>query len=124
MRASSMYACMLRRLNLGLALSDKSTVTTTLTINALSALTWLRCIFPQNCNIGSFVCQLPTYREQMLRTSAMLLCVHHSLFEDAEVLIVITQNYDFPNNLEDYVHRIGRTGVSVSPISRYFLGKG
>lgn len=24
---------------------------------------------------------------------------------------LVTQNYDFPNNLEDYVHRIGRTGV-------------
>lgn len=21
------------------------------------------------------------------------------------------QNYDFPNNCEDYIHRIGRTGV-------------
>lgn len=25
------------------------------------------------------------------------------------------QNYDFPNNLEDYVHRIGRTGVGNDP---------
>jgi hypothetical protein len=23
------------------------------------------------------------------------------------------QNYDFPNNCEDYIHRIGRTGVRV-----------
>ena len=23
------------------------------------------------------------------------------------------QNYDFPNNCEDYIHRIGRTGVSI-----------
>ena len=23
------------------------------------------------------------------------------------------QNYDFPNNCEDYIHRIGRTGVSL-----------
>ena len=22
-----------------------------------------------------------------------------------------SQNYDFPNNCEDYIHRIGRTGV-------------
>lgn len=27
--------------------------------------------------------------------------------------VFVRQNYDFPNNLEDYVHRIGRTGVSV-----------
>lgn len=25
---------------------------------------------------------------------------------------VLPQNYDFPNNCEDYIHRIGRTGVS------------
>ena len=25
------------------------------------------------------------------------------------------QNYDFPNNCEDYIHRIGRTGVSLGP---------
>lgn len=25
--------------------------------------------------------------------------------------ILISQNYDFPNNCEDYIHRIGRTGV-------------
>jgi hypothetical protein len=23
------------------------------------------------------------------------------------------QNYDFPNNCEDYIHRIGRTGVGI-----------
>lgn len=23
------------------------------------------------------------------------------------------KNYDFPNNCEDYIHRIGRTGVSI-----------
>ena len=27
-------------------------------------------------------------------------------------LIDVLQNYDFPNNCEDYIHRIGRTGVS------------
>jgi hypothetical protein len=26
------------------------------------------------------------------------------------------QNYDFPNNCEDYIHRIGRTGVSLVAI--------
>jgi ATP-dependent RNA helicase DDX5/DBP2 len=27
-------------------------------------------------------------------------------------LLTSPQNYDFPNNCEDYIHRIGRTGVS------------
>jgi superfamily II DNA/RNA helicase len=40
----------------------------------------------------------------------MLLCVHTFTFSIA--LTMYVQNYDFPNNLEDYVHRIGRTGVS------------
>jgi hypothetical protein len=26
------------------------------------------------------------------------------------------QNYDFPNNCEDYIHRIGRTGVCFSSL--------
>lgn len=25
--------------------------------------------------------------------------------------LIFLQNYDFPNNCEDYIHRIGRTGV-------------
>ena len=32
-----------------------------------------------------------------------------------DCLFVDFQNYDFPNNCEDYVHRIGRTGVSILP---------
>ena len=28
------------------------------------------------------------------------------------LLLTLVQNYDFPNNCEDYIHRIGRTGVS------------
>lgn len=27
------------------------------------------------------------------------------------IYILLYQNYDFPNNCEDYIHRIGRTGV-------------
>ena len=31
------------------------------------------------------------------------------------------QNYDFPNNCEDYIHRIGRTGVSSHDQSRHMF---
>ena len=31
------------------------------------------------------------------------------------LLTAAVQNYDFPNNCEDYIHRIGRTGVSLGP---------
>jgi hypothetical protein len=27
--------------------------------------------------------------------------------------LCFSQNYDFPNNCEDYIHRIGRTGVRI-----------
>lgn len=30
--------------------------------------------------------------------------------------LTIAQNYDFPNNCEDYIHRIGRTGVRLFSI--------
>ena len=35
---------------------------------------------------------------------------YSSMTQDADGLC--SQNYDFPNNCEDYIHRIGRTGVS------------
>ena len=31
-----------------------------------------------------------------------------------DIRIVI--NFDMPNNIEDYIHRIGRTGLSPSPL--------
>jgi len=31
------------------------------------------------------------------------------------------QNYDFPNNCEDYIHRIGRTGVCIGTLLRSLL---
>lgn len=34
-------------------------------------------------------------------------------------MLTVLQNYDFPNNCEDYIHRIGRTGVS----ALYFLSQ-
>lgn len=34
------------------------------------------------------------------------------LSKRAVLTIAGLQNYDFPNNCEDYIHRIGRTGVS------------
>ncbi|KAI0259869.1 hypothetical protein BC834DRAFT_591901 [Gloeopeniophorella convolvens] len=39
-----------------------------------------------------------------------LLCLRPSDVKDVGYVI----NYDFPNNCEDYIHRIGRTGVSLT----------
>ena len=38
--------------------------------------------------------------------------VRLSLSSFHPLLLTVLQNYDFPNNCEDYIHRIGRTGVS------------
>jgi hypothetical protein len=38
--------------------------------------------------------------------------VRLSLSSFYPLLLTVLQNYDFPNNCEDYIHRIGRTGVS------------
>ena len=40
----------------------------------------------------------------------VIVCALSSIL--SPVLTIISQNYDFPNNCEDYIHRIGRTGVS------------
>ena len=38
--------------------------------------------------------------------------VRDSFFVGILLSNLLFQNYDFPNNCEDYIHRIGRTGVS------------
>lgn len=43
-------------------------------------------------------------------SSFVLPPIYHPLYE----LIIACQNYDFPNNCEDYIHRIGRTGVCIA----------
>ena len=38
-----------------------------------------------------------------------LLCIFTNLIKDVKNITHVL-NYDYPNNSEDYVHRIGRTG--------------
>jgi hypothetical protein len=43
----------------------------------------------------------------------VIVCRHLSLWTHI-LMAQPYQNYDFPNNCEDYIHRIGRTGVCFS----------
>ena len=49
------------------------------------------------------------------RREGCRLCYRQSLFVFLIFIACLTstQNYDFPNNCEDYIHRIGRTGVRI-----------
>ena len=35
--------------------------------------------------------------------------------------VTLIVNYDFPNQIEDYVHRIGRTGRGLSDFARHVI---
>jgi hypothetical protein len=45
----------------------------------------------------------------LLNYLAQFLLTYNFLFEDVRDITHVL-NYDYPNNSEDYVHRIGRTG--------------
>jgi hypothetical protein len=57
----------------------------------------------------------------MHRCQGCRLCYRSSKFRSSILgwllIVVRVQNYDFPNNCEDYIHRIGRTGVIVPHFS-------